>query len=677
LEWRLAWHYFRAGMSANLRPSLYERNDTGERKREPVWLDSNQSNHEVPQPMTLYSINPANGMLLRSYDTLSTDAVRSKIANAQRAFEAYSETPLEHRLMWMKKLAGILEQEMEELATLLTTETGKTIRTSREEVLQCAACCRYFAENATELLENETVEIDASRCTTMWRPMGVLFAVMPGTNPLWQVFRVAVPALLGGNAVVLKHAANVPQCAVEMELLLRRAGFAHGVFQALLMDSADTEIVLNDERITGVAVVGIQQTGREIAAHTAWMGKKAVSDQEGSGTFIVMPSANLFAAIQAGVAARCMDNGQSNDSTARFIVHESVYDEFALLFASAMEDVKIGNPLKDETELGPMATEESVRQLKAQIAGAVAAGGSILTGGEPMLGDGNYFEPTVLVEVPVDAPVCREEVYGPLALLFKVPTVQDAIWVANRACGSGVSVWTQDEGEKQQFGRRLTCGSVYLNSPMVMDARMASSSLKGAGCGRAMAAASLREFMTARTVVKANLIPGSEFNFDLTLREFEKEAQLAEADVAEETIRPEAFVPVKLEVEDDLFVMSQIAEIASASATVEPDVKVSPAAVAVAVDEEVVNFIEMAPAVAPKNVVVPEEITGGKKAAPSKEGAAPKKVDVAEQASVKAPLAIAEPLVIAPMQISAVTVAPQPAALSFKEMFERALMVRA
>ncbi len=592
--------------------------------------------------MTLFSFNPANGTTLRSYNALSAEAVTAKVADAQRAFEQFRETPLELRVMWMKKLAGILEQEMEELATLLTMETGKTIRASREEVLQCAVCCRYFAENAITLLGDETVEVEANLCTTTWHPMGVLFAVMPGVSPLWHVFRVMVPALLGGNAMVSKHVANVPQCAVEVEVLLRRAGFAHGIFQTLLMDFTDVEVVLNDERIIGVAIAGMRQAGREIAAHTAWMGKKALIDREESSAFLVMPSANLFAAIQAGVA-RCVENGQSNTSTARFFVHESVYDEFAFLFTTAMEDVKIGNPLKDETELGPMPTEESVILLKAQIASAVAAGGSVLTGGEPMLSDGNYFEPTVIVDVPADAWVCREEIHGPVAMLFKVTSLHDAIAVVNRACRNGISVWTQDEGEKQRLSRQLVCGSVFINSPMIMDARTELGNFKGAGYGQAMVAASLHDFMSARTVVTSGSISATEFHFDLTLDEFEKEAQLAEA---EEPTKVKSYKPVhpeEAEVEDDLFVMTQAAW-----------------------NEQVSSFIDVDTALeafsVPSTDMMPDEPDI--------------KAVVSKPIATDKPITTENPVSITNEVKATVEMTSQAAALSFKEMFERALQVR-
>ncbi len=581
--------------------------------------------------MILSSFNPANGTLLRSYDALSAEAMTAKIANAHQGFLQYRETPLEDRVMWMKKLAGILEQEMEELATLLTMETGKTISASRNEILNCAACCRFYAEHAGVLLAEEKVELDANRCVTTWRPMGALLAVMPGSSAFWQAFQFAVPALLGGNTVVLKHSSCLPQCAVEMELLVRRAGFGRGVFQTLLLGSAAVETVLNDERVAGVAIAGTKKTTRELAARTALMGKKAVVQRGGSNAMIVLPSANLFAAIQAGVAARCVDNGQSSASTAKFIVHTDVYDDFAMLFAAAMEDVKIGNPLKDETELGPLATERSVIRLTAQVAEAIAAGARVLTGGEAMLGDGTYFEPTVMVDVPLNSEVCRESIEGPVALLFRVESLEDAVAVANKTDAASVSVWTQDV-EEQQLSRRLTAGGVFMNAPVAMDARM------GSGCGLTMAAAALHEFMTTTLVVRAETIPGEDFNFELALDGFDEEDSTAEAVQPENADAVDSLYEAfgredELSLEEDIFVGSHDAKSSDRDAAVGVmDVAAVQASVAV------MQAPEMAVARVPMVSAATSPVV--------------ERVEEAEAEVV-------------------------PAALSFQEMFERALQVRA
>ena len=611
--------------------------------------------------MTFSSLNPANGTLLRSYEALSAEDVTGKIAAAHEAFLQHGETSLEDRALWMKKLAGILEEEMEELATLLTMETGKTIRFSREEILQCAACCRFHVQHATALATEETVELDANRCVTTWQPMGVLLAVMTGASPFWQVLRFAVPALLGGNAVLLKHASHVPQCAVELELLLRRSGFARGAIQTLLMEDADLELMLSDERIAGAAVTGSGQSARDVAAHATARGKRTVLDSDTANTMIVMPSANLFAAIQAGVAARCVDNGQSSASTARFFVHETVYDEFAMLFAAAMEDVKVGNPLKDETELGPLATEENVSRLKAQVAAALAAGGCTLTGGGRMLGDGNYFEPTVMVNVPSDASFCAEEISGPVALLFKVESVEAAVKAANRMPGGGVSVWTRDEMEQSRIARGLACGSVFLNAPVTVDASLPAGTMSRGGCGPAMAAAALHQFMTAKTVVTSSFLGGDEFNFDLTLSEFEQEAELADPESRGDEIITGALAADEFDVEDDLFVASRTARanMPSRVAEVQDEVAADRAVFAVALLE---GPEDVAAEQASAPVIVAEPV------ARADEG----RVAAVGRATPALPASLAEQMAITEESVAGVEAA-QPAALSFKDMFERAL----
>jgi succinate-semialdehyde dehydrogenase/glutarate-semialdehyde dehydrogenase len=452
--------------------------------------------------MPIQSINPANGNLQRSYNPLTAEVLDAKIAQARAAFRPLGEVPMAHRALWMKKLAGILEYETEDLATLLTTEMGKTITAARQEILNCAACCRYFAEHAASMLEKEAIPTPQNTCSRRWDPLGVLLAVMPWNSPFWQVVRFLAPALMAGNVVLLKHSSTVPQCAIEIELLVRRAGFPRGSFQTLLIESGQVESVLSDRRVAAVTVTGTETTGRALAAQAGWLIKPSVLQLGSSDPFIVMPSANLYGAIQAGVAARCADNGQACTAATRFLVHEDVYDDFLPLFAAAMEDLKVGNPMKDETDLGPLATDQVLKDLEAQVAAAVKAGGRIVTGGERMLGIGNFFEPTVIADLPHTAAVCKEEIVGPLAMVFKVASLDEAIRHANGTpYGLGASAWTGDEEEQERFSAELECGSIFINVPVHSDPRLPVGGAKRSGYGRELSATGMRAFMNAKTII--------------------------------------------------------------------------------------------------------------------------------------------------------------------------------
>ncbi len=306
--------------------------------------------------MAIESINPANGKLLRRFDPLTGEAIRQKIALAAEAFRDYQAVPLEHRALCMRKLASILEEETEDLATVITEEMGKPLHTARQEVLKCATGCRYYADNAARILAPESIPTEGSDSYVRWDPLGVVLAVMPWNFPFWQVFRFLAPALMAGNVGLLKHASNVPQCAIAIESLVRRAGFPRGTFQSLLIDSRQVESVLGDERIAAVTVTGSEPAGRAVAAQAGWLIKKSVLELGGSDPFIVMPSADLDVAVETAVRARCVNSGQSCIAAKRFIVADEIYDEFESRFVAGMEAMRVGDPMKDATDIGPLAT---------------------------------------------------------------------------------------------------------------------------------------------------------------------------------------------------------------------------------------------------------------------------------------------------------------------------------
>jgi succinate-semialdehyde dehydrogenase/glutarate-semialdehyde dehydrogenase len=458
--------------------------------------------------MPIQSINPANGVLLRSFTPLTGHALLEKIALAESAFARASEVPLAHRALCMNKLAHLLDRESAELAALITSEMGKPIAQSRAEVAKCAAACRFYAENAARILAPEPVDAPPLDATVRWDPLGVILAVMPWNFPFWQVFRFLAPALMAGNVGLLKHASNVPQCALAIEALVRRAGFPRGSFQTLLIEASQVEMVLADERVAAVTVTGSESAGQAIAAQAGWLIKKSVLELGGSDPFIVMPSASLDTAIAAAVAARSVNSGQSCIAAKRFLIADSIYDEFESRFVAAMDAMKVGDPTREDTQIGPLATTAQLDEIEAQVVAAIHAGARLLTGGERMIGKGNYYAPTVLADIPRTAPVYREEVFGPVAMLFRFTDMDEAIAVANDTpFGLAASVWTASREEQRRFSSALQCGAVFFNAQVASDPRLPFGGVKRSGYGRELSAAGMREFLNAKTVVTAEPEP--------------------------------------------------------------------------------------------------------------------------------------------------------------------------
>jgi succinate-semialdehyde dehydrogenase/glutarate-semialdehyde dehydrogenase len=458
--------------------------------------------------MPIESINPATGAVLRRIEPLTDEAVRQKIALASDAFRIYATTPLDYRALWMRKLASLLEHETEELAMLITLEMGKPLSAARQEIRKCASSCRYYADHTARILASELIETDSNHSYVRWEPLGVVLAVMPWNFPFWQVFRFLAPALMAGNVGLLKHASNVPQCAMAIESLVRRAGFQRGTFQALLIEAKQVEAVLGDERIAAVTVTGSEAAGRAIAAQAGWLIKKSVLELGGSDPFIVMPSADLELALETAVRARNVNSGQSCIAAKRFIVANEIYDVFESRFVAAMQAVRVGDPTQEETQIGPLASRQVLGDLERQVKTAKAAGARVLTGGERIPGAGNYFKPTVLVDVPRSCPVYREELFGPVAMLFRVNDLNQAIQLANDTpYGLAASVWTHEPSEQQRLVAELECGAVFLNAMVASDPRLPFGGVKRSGYGRELSAAGMREFMNAKTVVIAASAP--------------------------------------------------------------------------------------------------------------------------------------------------------------------------
>ncbi|MGD0646973.1 MAG: NAD-dependent succinate-semialdehyde dehydrogenase [Acidobacteriaceae bacterium] len=456
----------------------------------------------------IQSLNPANGKLLRSFDPLTPDALNAKLAIATSAAKTYPKETLDQRIFWMRRLAALLEADVEELATTMTSEMGKTLVSARAEVSKCASVCRYYADNATRFLAPERIVTEHADSYVRYDPLGVILAVMPWNFPLWQVFRFLAPALMAGNIGLLKHASNVPQCALAIEALVRRAGFPRGVFQTLLIEARQVEHLLNDPRVVAVTLTGSEAAGRAVAAQAGWLIKKTVLELGGSDPFIVLPSANLDAAVANAIKARTINNGQSCIAAKRFIVHESIYPEFEKRFVAGMADLRIGNPMLETTDIGPLATPQILEELLQQVTLARESGGRVLTGGARALVDdselGNYFQPTVIAGLMRNAAICQEELFGPVALLFRVASLDEAIALANDTpFGLAASAWTTDDAERQRLAVELQCGAVFFNTPVASDPRLPFGGIKRSGYGRELGAVGMREFLNAKTVVVA------------------------------------------------------------------------------------------------------------------------------------------------------------------------------
>ena len=463
--------------------------------------------------MALESINPANGKLLRRFDPLDATTLREKIARAHVAFRDYGHVPIEHRALCMRKLASILDSEAEDLARIITIEMGKPIAAARQEILKCAGTCLFYAEEAARMLAPESIPTEAAHSYVRWDPIGVLLAVMPWNFPFWQVFRCLAPALMAGNVVLLKHAANVPQCALAIESLVSRSGFPSGTFQALLIDVQAVESVLADDRVVAVTVTGSEAAGRAIGAQAGWLIKKSVMELGGSDPFIVMTSADLERAAEMAVRARLINSGQSCIAAKRFLVAAEIYDRFTERFVAGMREMVVGDPMNNNTDVGPLATKRLLEDLELQVGAAVKSGARVLTGGhrirgltsdaaEDAKGEGNFFQPTVIEGVPRTSPVYREELFGPVAMLFRVRNLDEAIALANDTpFGLGASVWTRDPAEQQRLIAELECGMVFLNTIVVSDPRLPFGGVKHSGFGRELSAFGMREFMNAKTVV--------------------------------------------------------------------------------------------------------------------------------------------------------------------------------
>ena len=447
------------------------------------------------------SINPATGATWRTFEPLTEPQIEDKLRRAAAAYQSYRGTSFAARARWLNAAAEILESEKDRLGRVMTLEMGKLIGAARAEAAKCAGACRYYVEHGERLLADEPVEAGAGRSFIRYEPIGPVLAVMPWNFPFWQVFRFAAPALMAGNVGLLKHASNVPQCALEIEDVIRRAGFPADVFQTLLIGSAQVERVIGDARVKAVTLTGSEPAGAQVASQAGRQIKKTVLELGGSDPFIVMPSSDLERAARIGVEARTINNGQSCIAAKRFIVDARIAAQFERALVAGMAALRVGDPMDETTQVGPLATPHILEGLDQQVRRSVAMGARVLTGGKRLDRPGNYYAPTVLADVPKDAPAYGEELFGPVAALFRANGIDEAVRLANDTeFGLGASAWTNDQAEQRRFIDELEAGMVFINGMVASDPRLPFGGAKRSGYGRELGAYGIREFVNVKTV---------------------------------------------------------------------------------------------------------------------------------------------------------------------------------
>jgi succinate-semialdehyde dehydrogenase/glutarate-semialdehyde dehydrogenase len=454
--------------------------------------------------VAIATVNPATGETLKTFDEISAAEVERCLAAAARAHASYRLTGFGTRAGWMRQAAGILDDERDQIAAMMTTEMGKTLAAARQEVAKCATACRFYADRAAGFLADQPADVaavGAERAYVTYQPLGPVLAIMPWNFPLWQAMRFAAPALMAGNVGLLKHASNVPQTALFMQDLFAWAGFPEGTFQTLLVGSARVEAILRDDRVVAATLTGSGPAGQSVAAIAGNEIKQVVLELGGSDPFIVMPSAGLEAAAKVAAVARCINNGQSCIAAKRFIVHASVAEDFERLFVQQMAGLTVGDPMLDGTDVGPLASEQQRADVEELVDDAVSKGARVLCGGTAPPGPGWYYPPTVLAGITPDMRVHTEEVFGPVATLYRVADIEEAIGLANGTeFGLGANAWTSNKDEQARFVRDLAAGMVFINGNVTSYPQLPFGGIKKSGHGRELSAEGIREFCNIKSV---------------------------------------------------------------------------------------------------------------------------------------------------------------------------------
>ena len=454
--------------------------------------------------MAIATVNPATGETIKTFDPLSIEELEARLARAAEAFRSYRLTTFAQRAGWMRAAADILDRDADAVAATMTTEMGKTLKSARAEAQKCAKACRFYAEHAEAFLADEPADaaaVGAKQAFTRYLPLGPVLAVMPWNFPLWQVMRFAAPALMAGNVGLLKHASNVPQTALFLEDLFSRAGFPDGAFQTLLIGSDLVERVLRDPRVMAATLTGSTPAGQSVASVAGHEIKKTVLELGGSDPFVVLPSADVDKAAEVGVVARCQNNGQSCIAAKRFIVHEAVADEFERRFVERMAALRLGDPMDDSTDLGPLATAQGRKDVEELVADAVDRGARVLVGGQRPDGPGWFYPATVVSGITPEMRMYSEEVFGPVAQLYRVADVDEALEVANATeFGLGSNVWTNDPAEQARFMRDMVAGAVVVNGMTTSYPELPFGGVGISGYGRELSAHGIREFCNIKAI---------------------------------------------------------------------------------------------------------------------------------------------------------------------------------
>ena len=454
--------------------------------------------------MPIATTDPRTGEVLRTFDELTDEQIEDRLAKAAAAAASYRLTTFADRARWLNAAAQILDDRTEELAKLMTLEMGKTTKAAAAEVTKCASVLRYYAENARSILADEPVDgalVNASKAYARYLPLGAVLAIMPWNFPLWQAMRFAAPALAAGNVGLLKHASNVPQTALFMEELFREAGFPDDVFQTLLVGSSKVDAIIKDDRVAAATLTGSEGAGVAVGRTAGESLKKVVLELGGSDAFVVMPSADLAQAAKVATTSRCQNNGQSCISAKRFIVHTDVYDEFMAHFTKEMSGLVVGDPMEDGTDVGPLATESGRQDVEELVKDAVDKGATVVLGGERPEREGWWYPPTILTDITPEMKVYDEEVFGPVASVYRVADIDEAIALANATrFGLGSNAWTTEAEEQERFIRDLEAGQTFINGMVASFPALPFGGIKASGHGRELADHGIREFCNIKTV---------------------------------------------------------------------------------------------------------------------------------------------------------------------------------
>lgn len=458
--------------------------------------------------MAIASINPATGEIIREFPAHTADEVEARIAAAHAAFGRLQKTDFATRAGWMHAAAGLLEEDVEQVASMITEEMGKPLVQARAEARKSATAMHFYADHAEEFLSGRSLDdpsaVNASAATTRYQPLGVVLAVMPWNYPIWQVVRFAAPALMAGNTGLLKHASNVPQAALYLDSLFERGGFPPGSFRSLLIPAAAVEGVLRDRRVAAATLTGSEPAGRSVASIAGSEVKHVVLELGGSDPFVVMPSADLDSAVATAVTSRTTNNGQACINAKRFIVHDEIYDAFVERFSAAMEALTVGDPLDAATDIGPLATASGRDELAALVDDALAKGATARVGGSTAPGRGWFYRPTVLTDVDAGMRLYAEEAFGPVATVFRVADAEEALRIANDTTfGLSSAVWTQDPAEEELLVAGLQAGAVFVNGMSISYPELPFGGIKDSGVGRELSAEGIREFCNLKSVWKA------------------------------------------------------------------------------------------------------------------------------------------------------------------------------